>query len=74
MEVDAEFSDGNIFVNDKEVFPNSTSTLLIKYLEVPFQPNLEIKIKTSKDVCTKKLSISESDFDNQKPIQVLCSK
>ena len=72
--VDAEFSDGDIFVNDKEVFPNSNSTMTVKYLEVPFQPNLEIKIKTSKDVYTKKQSISESDFDNQKTIQILCSK
>jgi hypothetical protein len=67
--VDAEFEKGAIFVNDKQVYPVK-ETPTMKYLEIEYQPNIWIEVKSRNQTCAVKKSITKSELNHQ--IQLTC--
>ena len=72
--VDDTYSNAEIFANDKAVFPLSESTLIIKYLQIEYQPIIHLKVKSGTNICPHDITIPETYFDNLNPIQKSCYK
>ena len=71
--VNAEFEKGDIFINDKQVFPVS-ETPIFKNLEIEYQPNIKIVVKSGNQSCTVRKMITESELNNQNQIQLTCTQ
>lgn len=73
LTVDPEFEKGEIFVNDKRVFPIS-ETPIFKELEIEYQPVITIVVKSGNQSCSASRTISQSDLNNQTQIRMTCTQ